>query len=288
MSRQIIDVHVHAFGGLDIGAWLASQEPVGAAQFTNPLTGETLRAVVGAKEHVEATLAAFDDVGVVRALVSPVPTASAAGFKEASPDRVLVGRKVTDSDVAEARAAHAAGEFDVISEIAVQYAGISPDDPQLEPLYALAEELDVPVGYHLMAGGPPGRGVIAGMGAMRAAHGNPLLFEDVLQRHPRMRIFIMHAAWPLISELLALLYAYPQVFVDISAINWCLPQPEFHGYLRRIVEAGFTDRVMFGSDQMAWPSTIVRAAQTVEDAKFLSEGQKQAIFHDNAAGFLRL
>ena len=42
----------------------------------------------------------------------------------------------------------------------------------------------------------------------------------------------------------------------LGAIVWALPEPEFYRYLQRIVEAGFGNRVMFGSDQMVWPGVI--------------------------------
>jgi len=47
------------------------------------------------------------------------------------------------------------GRLAALSEITTQYAGIAPDDPRLEPYYALAKELDLPVGIHL-GPGPPG------------------------------------------------------------------------------------------------------------------------------------
>ena len=120
------------------------------------------------------------------------------------------------------------------------------------------------------------------------AHSNPLLLEDVLIRHPDLRLYVMHAGWPFLDELLGLLYAHPQVYIDIGVINWALPRTEFHTYLRRIVEAGFTERVMFGSDQMVWPDALPIAVEAVESAEFLLEAQKQDIFCNNAARFLRL
>jgi uncharacterized protein len=45
---------------------------------------------------------------------------------------------------------------------------------------------------------------------------------------------------------------------------------------------------MFGSDQMVWPGTIERSIQVVNDAPFLSAGQKRDILYNNAARFLRL
>ena len=81
---------------------------------------------------------------------------------------------------------------------------------------------------------------------------------------------------------------YPQVHADLSVINWIIPRQEFHGYLQALVTAGLGDRLMFGSDQMVWPESITLAIEGVDSAAFLTPEQKRAIFHDNAARFLRL
>ena len=67
-----------------------------------------------------------------------------------------------------------------------------------------------------------------------------------------------------------------------------MPRAEFHRYLRRIVEAGFGNRVMFGSDQMIWPDALEAAIVAIETADFLSDAQKRDILYHNAARFLRL
>jgi predicted TIM-barrel fold metal-dependent hydrolase len=88
--------------------------------------------------------------------------------------------------------------------------------------------------------------------------------------------------------MLALLFAHPQVYVDVGVIVFNLPRPGFYRYLQAIVEAGFWNRVMFGSDQMVWPEAIARAVAVIEEAPFLNETQRRAILYDNAARFLRL
>lgn len=45
---------------------------------------------------------------------------------------------------------------------------------------------------------------------------------------------------------------------------------------------------MFGSDQIVWPEALEASIEAVENAGFLSEGQRKAIVHDNAARFFRL
>jgi predicted TIM-barrel fold metal-dependent hydrolase len=98
----------------------------------------------------------------------------------------------------------------------------------------------------------------------------------------------MHYASPLINELIAMLGAYPQLYVDIGGIQWFYPRAYFYAQLRQLVDAGFGKRVMFGSDQGAWPGIIEPAIAIIEQAPFLSEQEKRDIFYNNAARFLRL
>ena len=178
------------------------------------------------------------------------------------------------------------GTFKVLGEVVNQYAGITADDENFEPYLALAAELDIPVGIHIGPGAPG----IAYVNSpnYRARHHDPLQLEEVLLKYPDLRVYICHAAWPMIDNLLTLLYAHPQVFLDISIINYALPPKEFHRYLRTIVEAGFGNRVMFGSDQMVWPETLEIGIQTIQNADYLTDQQKRDIFYNNAARFLNL
>jgi predicted TIM-barrel fold metal-dependent hydrolase len=116
----------------------------------------------------------------------------------------------------------------------------------------------------------------------------PLALEDVLVRHPRLRVYVMHAGYPMLDEMLAVLYAHPQVYVDVAAIVWHMPREGFYRYLEALVDAGFEDRVMFGSDQLQWPGVIERAIAVIEEAPFLSDPQKRDLLYGNAARFLRL
>ncbi len=176
------------------------------------------------------------------------------------------------------------GTVEVLGEITNQYAGIAPDDERMEPYWALAEELDLPVAIHIGTG-PPGVRYLGAEGYRGALH-SALTLEPVLVKHPRLRVYVMHAGWPMLDDMLALLYAHPQVYVDVGVISFS--SPNFLGYLRGLVDAGFGKRVMFGSDQMVWPGVIERAIDRVEGADFLSAEQKRDIFYNNAARFFRL
>jgi predicted TIM-barrel fold metal-dependent hydrolase len=211
-------------------------------------------------------------------------------WRDAAPGRFIAGMgfqlgrdAVTPERL---RELHAEGRLEVLAEVTNQYVGIGPSDPRFEPYLAVAEEIGIPVGIHVGTG-PPGAPYL-GLPQYRAAMHSALTLEDALLRHPRLRVYIMHAGWPMLDDLLAVLWAHPQVYAEVGGIAFALPRAEFHRFLQRIVEAGFGKRVMFGSDQMVWPGLIERAIDAIETAPFLTEEQKRDIFYGNAARFLRL
>lgn len=221
-------------------------------------------------------------------VVSDAP-ARVARWQAAAPDRVLPAVLLQLGDGAptpdDLRALHAEGRLAVLGEVVTQYAGIAPADARLAPYWALAEELDIPVGIHV-GPGPPGV-IHLGAGGYRAHLHSALSMEEVLVRHPRLRVYLMHGGYPMLDDLLAVLYAHPQVYVDVGVVVFTQPRPAFYRFLQGIVEAGFGGRVMFGSDQMVWPGVIERAIAVIEEAPFLSEAQVRDILYNNAARFLR-
>ena len=274
---RIIDMHVHVYAS--DARW--------TARIANPVTGQAMVAT-DEEAHRAATFAAMQRTRIVKAVVSGDHDA-ALRWKQAAPDRIFVSYGIDDPakvDLDFLRKEKAAGRLDALGEVGSQYEGIAPNDARMEPIYALAEELDLPFGLHLHPG-PPGATAI-GYPKMRASLGDPLLLEEVLVRHPRLRLYIMHAGWPLLDRTIALLYSFPQVYLDLAVINWTQPRHEFHRYLRGLVEAGYGKRIMFGSDQMVWPEAIEMAVAAIQSANYLTAEQKGDIFFHNAARFLRL
>ena len=213
-----------------------------------------------------------------------------AGWMNAAPGRFYPGlgfQVGADAPTPDAlRTLHEDGRLAVLAEISNQYAGIAPDDPRMEPYWALAEELDIPVGIHI-GPGPPGV-IYLGANGYRARLHSALTLEEVLVRHPGLRVYIMHAGYPMLEDLLAVLYAHPQVYVDVGVIVYTQRRDAFYAFLQGIIKAGFGNRVMFGSDAMVWPGVIPRAVAVIDEATFLSSEQKRDIFYNNAARFLRL
>jgi hypothetical protein len=182
-----------------------------------------------------------------------------------------------------------AGRIAMIGEVGTELVGIFPNDPALEPYFSLAEELDIPFALH-MGPGPAwavGRqSIYEAFPDFQIRAGDPLELENVLRRHPRLRLYIMHAAWPMLDELLTILWHNPNVYVDLGHLQIAIPRAEYYSYLRRIVEAGYADRIMYGSD--VGLDDFGSGIDAIMDADFLSEEQRRNILYNNAARFLRL
>ncbi|HEX6941327.1 MAG TPA: amidohydrolase family protein [Gemmatimonadaceae bacterium] len=303
--EPIIDVHMHALpadaqGPPPLGmctpfpefpAWdpATPYRDVFLAKLKNPACADPIWSPATDDELMTQTLALMQRRNIIGVLSGP--PARVAAWVKADPSRFIRGLSFQLGDTTTPspetlRALHAGRELRVLGEVTNQYAGILPDDSRMEPYWALAEELDLPVGIHIGTG-PPGA-IYLGASGYRARMHSALTIEEVVAKHPKLRVYIMHAGYPLIDDLLAVLYAHPQVYVDVGIIVYNQPRPAFYRYLQAIVDAGFANRVMFGSDQMVWPGTIERAIAVVDEAPFLSKQQKRDILYNNAARFLRL
>lgn len=305
--NPVIDMHMHAMAAHEQGpppvamcvpihpmpAWDAGvnaygetfmrmlKEPHCQNPVWSPLTDDLL---------MSATVQVMNELNIYGVL-SGSP-AMVANWQKAAPGRFFSGINFRlnspgrDYAPEQIMALRDAGQLDVLAEITNQYAGIPVNDPRMEPYWSLAETLDIPVGVH-MGPGPPGI-IYLGASHYRASLSNPLQLEDVLARHPQLRLYIMHAGFPFLDALLAVMYAHPQVYVDTGVIIFSQSEETFSRYLRRIVENGFANRVMFGSDQMVWPGVIPQALDRINKADFLRPNQKRDILYNNAARFLRL
>jgi hypothetical protein len=303
-QEPIIDMHMHALAADDQGppplamctpidpmpTWDQTQDYLSffIAWFKHPTCADPIWSPETDAAVMERTLAIMQRrniIGVVSGRQAMV-----AAWRRAAPDRIIPSLMPDFPPraglSAELAAAKASGDLAVLGELGFQYDGIAPDDARLEPIWAAAEANDIPVAIHV-GPGPPGVAYFPQSG-YRARLSSPLLMEDVLVRHPRLRVNIMHAGFPMLDDTLALLYAHPQVYVDTGIIAYSQPRATFYRYLQALVDAGFGRRIMFGSDQMVWPETIDRAIAVIEEAPFLNAEQKRDIFYNNAARFLRL
>jgi predicted TIM-barrel fold metal-dependent hydrolase len=301
--QPIIDMHLHASAVTDQGpppvsicapfdemiTWDPSlpYDSVFGASMRNPPCRNFLVSPMTDEDLMKQTIAVMERRNVYGVLCGTTELVSR--WSTAAPGRFYPGVDFVlfDGPPADSlRMLHQSGHLAVFAEVQNQYAGVAPDDERMEPYWALAEELDIPVGIHI-GPGPPGV-INLGAGNYRARMHSALTLEEVLVRHPRLRVYVMHAGFPMLDDLLAVLYAHPQVYIDVGIIVYAAPRAHFYRYLQAVMEAGYGKRVLFGSDQMVWPEAIERSIETIEQAPFLTEAQRRDIFYNNAARFLRL
>jgi imidazolonepropionase-like amidohydrolase len=214
----VIDIHIHS----------AQMSPEEFAE----TAAENVRYIFlsGVSTDLRAWATGADQKRYLPSLVFPCDRGRAPG-----PNR---GRTCFDSgtdfpDVSWLRDEIRSGRVRGLGELAPQYIGMTPNDSRLEPYWELAEEFDIPVSIH-MGPGPPGSAYDSNPSpfkspAFRMAAGDPLLLEDVLLRDKRLRLFVMHAGWPRLDSMLALLYAHPNVYVDLGVLQFPMFVPR-EGY----------------------------------------------------------
>lgn len=273
-SGPIIDMHIHAY-----------TQNGGMFGLTHPptLRGETYQGVKNIEEHKLATIAKFHEHNIVKAMVT-----DGQDWYNDFPELVLIANSREDTTTLKNQ--YETGKLQGIAEMSPFYAGILANDPSQMPYFKLAEELQIPVGFHVFPGGPNGGFHLMPemLGGMRVYNASPLQLEDVLVKYPDIRLFIMHGGWPYVDDVKAMLYAHPNLYVDIAVVNWILPQEEFNNYAKSLIDAGFGNRILYGTDQMVWPDVISVGIETVNNSNILTFEQKEDIFFDNAAEFLGL
>jgi predicted TIM-barrel fold metal-dependent hydrolase len=281
----IIDVHMHAY-------------PADAAidvSLANPVTGKP-PGVKDGEAHMRACLAEMTRLNIVKGIVSGGTgdrLGAAVHWHDTAPDRIVAGAGVRGSEdtplpeLGVLRKAFADRKLRVLGEVTAEYAGLTLSDPKYESYLALAEEFDIPVALHTGTA-PPGTSYDPCCRNFRVSFGNPALIEEALNRHPKLRVNLMHAAWPYLQETIAVMTIYPQVYADLGALGWGQPRAEFYNYLGGLMRAGFGTRVMFGSDHMYWPDLIGMSVEAVDAAPFLTPADKRNIFYNNAVRFYKL
>jgi len=294
----IIDVHVHTMKinpnfTSEMCPWFLSNMPgsdpnekmvfSASGNCANPLKpaksdAEMQAAVMETMERLNMTMVAFSDAEILH-----------KWFNAAPKGRIIPGIGVSNSKemtVQAFRDSLSNGFYKVMSEVAPQYQGMSPSDLSLDAYFAVAEELNIPVEMHMGTGGNGMANIT--QPKYRASMGNPLLLEDLLARHPKMKIWVQHAGYPMIDELIALMGANAYVYCDISGFIWSYPLDEIHAYIKRLVQAGFGKRIMYGTDFMMWPKLFETSIGVIENAQYLSFDQKRDILFNNAVRFFRL
>lgn len=286
-SQQVIDMHVHVYSEKSFGG-SSDYDNEGIFMKGSQSWNDHLKEVVEEMQKNNVVLAyASGDFEILDFLNKDYPDKFFPSIEIWPTKDMLSDPKF----LAELKKKLETKEIRGIGEVLNFYTGLAPNDPVMDTIYKIAQDNDVPVCLHF-APGPTGVQTWGGFFSQaRYRYSNPLLMEDVLVKYPKLRVCLMHAGIPAFTEeTFAMFHMFPNVYADIGFL------PEWSNYMRaslkeflkKAVEYGFTDRIMFGSDEMRWPSAIDIGIKYIKNADFLTQKQKEDILYNNAAKFLRL
>ena len=281
-QAKIIDMHVHSYTDNDFGEREPASDHYGNKGSKN------------AEIHRSETFAAFKKLNIIKAMVSGNPQSVENWVAKDSNQIIIKGILMfapTDYGMDSVKFEQMIKDkkIEVFGEIAPYYSGTTLSDSSWQPYLRICEKYDIPVAVHT-GGGDPG-GTYSWSPKARLSLGDPYLIEDVLVRYPKLRIYLMHAGgedWP--EHAIRLMAYYPQLYTDLAVMLWVEPNTQRYikEFLRNVKEAGYLDRVMFGSDQMVWPYAIEKSVRFLNNLTFLTNKDKENIFYNNAAKFLRI
>jgi len=117
------------------------------------------------------------------------------------------------------------------------YAGFSPTDPKMDPLYEGCSRHGLPILVHV------GTSFVR-FGPLEWSR--PVLIDEVARRFPELRIVMAHLGHPWEGETIAVIRKHPNVFADVSALHY---RPwQFYHSMMLAQEYGVLQKLLFGSD----------------------------------------
>lgn len=188
-------------------------------------------------------------------------------------------------DEAELRKIYNIGDLKSMGESMFNYYGIPPTDKRLEPYWKIAAEFKIPVGIHAEAGPPPEMIDKENHPNYNPILANPELLKPILEKYPKLRLYLMHYSGRYSGQSLQLMKMYPQIYCDISAVSLFLPKADWEPNVKKLFDEGLGDRLMFGSDYVG---TIRKHIEIIYNLDWLTDDQKRDIYYNNAAKFLNL
>jgi predicted TIM-barrel fold metal-dependent hydrolase len=158
--------------------------------------------------------------------------------------------------------------------------GFYPNDERLYPSYEKAQELQIPVMFH-MGLKPPAEGC-------RLKYCRPIFIDDVVVDFPDLPIIIAHAGYPWVDETIMVGMYSENVYVDISTLNQieeAMGEPVILPTLKKLHASLGSRKIVYGSDGIF---NIEPIKEAVNSADFLSANDKENIFWKNANELLKL
>jgi predicted TIM-barrel fold metal-dependent hydrolase len=242
-------------------------------------------------QPLETLLLELDAAGLERAVLLPIDARRTRGAAVYSNEQVaelcaMSDRLIGFASVDPCRPSAADELEDAVTRLGLRglklapaMQRVPPDAEVMEPLYARAEALGIPIVFHAGMSWEP---------ESLLALGQPIRFERAAAAHPRLRIVLAHLAWPWVAEAVALALKYANVFLDTSALYFDNPADFLRFAMTQqvpstVFERSLRHQVVFGSN---YPRVEIKnMARAVRGLGFSSECL-DLVFEGNAEALL--
>jgi len=234
-----------------------------------------------------------------------------ADYCKAAPQRLkgVATLPLQDMNAALKEAQRAVTELGMVAlQIQTNVMGKNPDHHSYYPLYELAQDLDVSIGFHFGGGGA---GVERFVNNYVLAHACGFAFDTmlamsavlcggILERFPKLRVAFLEAACGWAPYWLARLDEHyekrtkemphikkkpSEYLADGNCFISCDPD---EAEIAHVVEVLGDDKIVYASDYPHWDAMFPGSVSAISDRENLSEQAKRRILGENAMRYLRL
>ena len=153
-----------------------------------------------------------------------------------------------------------------------------PSGPAALEVYKEAERFEMPILIH------------TGMtfsNRFSIQHNQPLIFDDIARKHPKLKICLAHMGWPWLWDAVSVVIRNPNVYLDTAGTYAGTPVESLRQITSlvppRVIENTLGDRLMFGSD---YPRIEMNKMFNAISTLPVRDDVLQAILGGNAQTFL--
>jgi len=252
----VIDNHVHlGHVGEHVSRWVINELRKGwndrHFQYNIDTTGG------GERRDPQSLVALMDEVGIDACCVMAavwervlkpeqrphnIPNKLVAEALAAAPNRfvgIASADPIADPYVAADEVAHwiKDGDFRAI-KLYPTYAQFDPRDERCNPIYEVAQSLDVPIHFHM--GWSP-------VSTAKIEFQRPMLLDEVGLKFPDLKVVICHMGWPYWEETIGVVARHPNFHADLSALGFWSSE-KLYNIIHDFGCMNSYDRLLYGSE----------------------------------------
>ncbi|MBM3183374.1 MAG: amidohydrolase, partial [Chloroflexi bacterium] len=152
-----------------------------------------------------------------------------------------------------------------------------PNDKRFYPVYAKCQELKIPVTIHSSINFTVDRSI---------EYSRPIYIDEVACDFPDLTIVGNHGGWPWVTEMVAVAWKHPNVYIEIGAVSPKYISTPGTGWEPLMVYGNslLQDRVLFATDDMLPPKRCIDELKALP----LKDAVKEKWLGTNAARLLKL